>query len=656
VTASTSAVNGSYTLEVKNIATAQYLTSAKIDADSTSTKLTSIDSSLENKEVTITANGSTSTFTITSSTTINDFTTALKNAGLNASYDTTQKRFFISSKESGLSNAFSITTTAVSQDELDGQTALRTAVGYDSMSSANKAVVDSAMKTLRTAAVDSDEYNAALDSLSKASYDTKNAAAQSAATTYAKAKYYSDNYGTYKTAAESDADLKAQYYDENGDLLEGKTDEDYEAAVAKKADEDTVAAMSTWLSGDVGKKAVSDAAISGMTEAEILGTTDSPNLTEAAVNKYYSGGVSGFSGMGVAKEGTSPVEYDAVTQDTIKEDIEQAVRSYASITDRSDSLEDVAGNSVSALSSLGLADVVISDTGAITTVGAATTSNSDDGMAFIAASDSKVLLNGAVLTSSSSTVSANGLSIALTSLTKDNPVTFTVSNDVDSVYNTIKSFLKDYNAVMKEMYTAYNADSASDYSPLTSEQKEAMSDDEVEEWETKIKDSLLRRDSTLDSVMSSMRSAMMSSVTVNGKNYSLSSFGIMTSTDYTEGGLLHIYGDSDDSVYSSYDDKLKAALQDNPEDTAEALAGIFANLRSTMFDKMKAVANTSSTLTFYNDISMKNDISDYESEISDWEDKLADMEDAYYSKFTAMETALAKLQSQSSSVSSLFGS
>jgi flagellar hook-associated protein 2 len=149
---------------------------------------------------------------------------------------------------------------------------------------------------------------------------------------------------------------------------------------------------------------------------------------------------------------------------------------------------------------------------------------------------------------------------------------------------------------------------------------------------------------------------MMSSVTVNGKNYSLSSFGIMTSTDYTEGGLLHIYGDSDDSVYSSYDDKLKAALQDNPEDTAEALAGIFANLRSTMFDKMKAVANTSSTLTFYNDISMKNDISDYESEISDWEDKLADMEDAYYSKFTAMETALAKLQSQSSSVSSLFGS
>ena len=30
--------------------------------------------------------------------------------------------------------------------------------------------------------------------------------------------------------------------------------------------------------------------------------------------------------------------------------------------------------------------------------------------------------------------------------------------------------------------------------------------------------------------------------------YSLSSFGITTSTDYTEGGLLHIYGDEDDEL------------------------------------------------------------------------------------------------------------
>ena len=52
---------------------------------------------------------------------------------------------------------------------------------------------------------------------------------------------------------------------------------------------------------------------------------------------------------------------------------------------------------------------------------------------------------------------------------------------------------------------------------------------------------------------------------------------------------------------------------------------------------------------------MKSDVKSYEEEIEDWEDKLADLEDSYYKKFTAMETALAKLQSQQSSMSGLFG-
>ena len=74
-----------------------------------------------------------------------------------------------------------------------------------------------------------------------------------------------------------------------------------------------------------------------------------------------------------------------------------------------------------------------------------------------------------------------------------------------------------------------------------------------------------------------------------------------------------------------------------------------------MSQKM-AASKYSSALTFYNDIKMKSDVKSYEDEIEDWEDRLAEMEDSYYSKFTAMETALAKLQSQQSSMSSLFSS
>lgn len=278
------------------------------------------------------------------------------------------------------------------------------------------------------------------------------------------------------------------------------------------------------------------------------------------------------------------------------------------------------------------------------------------GMALIEGSDSKIILKGAELTSSSSVVSANGLEISLTGVTKENEsVTFSVTTDTDAIYDSVKSFLKEYNSVMKEMNTLYNADSAKGYEPLTSQEKEAMSDDEVKEWETKIKNSLLRSDSTLGSIINAMRSAMQTTVEYDGGTYALSSLGIMTSTDYTEGGLLHIYGDPDDSVYSAKDDKLKKALEENPDVVIATLTGVFGNLRQTMSDKM-AGSKYSSSMTFYNDIKMKSDVKDYESDIKDWEDKLAEMEDAYYSKFTAMETALAKLQSQQSTMSGLFSS
>lgn len=626
VTANSNAANGSYTMEVKHIATSQYLTGAKLtstdsfDAKSTSSKLVNLDASLLNKEIAITVGGETSNFTITSDTKISDFVSALKNAGLDASYDTVQQRFFISSKDSGVDNAFAITTSSLSTEEIDGRQGIRDAVGYSNMTSANKKIVDDAIVALRTSGVDTDEYNKALDSLAKASYDTKTAAAKASATTYVKAKLYSENYDEYRRKAEESL---------NRDDYE--SDEEYENAVTKKTDTDLTSFVNKQISSDDDtKQAIDEAAFTGKSAADITA------LGDTAVKKYYgeaADAVQDFAGT------------DGVSESSLKEDIRTATESYAGITDRT-----VAADS-SALNAMGLTDITMDSNGVATVSG-----TKPSGFAMIEASDSEIVLNGATLTSSSSTVSANGLTIELTGLTKtDEPVTFSVSNDVDGVYNMIKNALKEYNEIMKEMNTLYNADSAKGYEPLTSEEKEAMTDSDVELWEKKIKDSLLRSDSTLSSVISGMRNAMMTTVQYNGKSYALSSFGIMTSTDYTEGGLLHIYGDADDSTYSSQDDKLKKALEEDPDAVIATLSGVFTNLRDTMSRQM-AGNKVSSALTFYNDIQIKNDLKSYEDEIEEWEDRLADMEDSYYDKFTAMETALAKLQSQQSSLSSLFGS
>lgn len=71
-------------------------------------------------------------------------------------------------------------------------------------------------------------------------------------------------------------------------------------------------------------------------------------------------------------------------------------------------------------------------------------------------------------------------------------------------------------------------DSAKGYEPLTDDEKDALSDSEVEKWEQKIKDSLLRRDESLEKVMNAMTSSMSKGYEVNGKTYYLSNFGIKT--------------------------------------------------------------------------------------------------------------------------------
>lgn len=272
------------------------------------------------------------------------------------------------------------------------------------------------------------------------------------------------------------------------------------------------------------------------------------------------------------------------------------------------------------------------------------------------AENAEIELNGAVFTGESNKFSINGLNITATGVSEK--MTISTSTDVDGIYNMVKDFLKEYNEVMNAMEKAYNAPTSKGYEPLTDDEKDAMSDKEVEKWETKIKDSILRRDDTLRSVMSGMSSHMSKVFEVNGKNYSLASFGIKTAGYFNsaenESYAYHIDGDADDSVSSSNDDQLRKMIEEDPD----AVAGFFTQLATSVYDNLHEKMGTttlSSVYKVYNDKQMQSEYDEYTKTIKKWEDKLKDMEDYYYKKFSAMETALAKLQSQTNSLSSLLG-
>ena len=295
----------------------------------------------------------------------------------------------------------------------------------------------------------------------------------------------------------------------------------------------------------------------------------------------------------------------------------------------------------------------------------------------IKGSDARIVLNGVEYTNSSNNFTINGLNIAVSGVTDvesdvldadgkidfsklrdDTAITLTTAVDSQGIYDKVKDFLTNYNNIINEITKLYNADSAKDYEPLTDDEKDKMSDTEIEKWETKIKDSLLRRDNSLGSLMNAMTSAMSQGITINGKDYSLSSFGIQTlgylNAVKNEQNAYHIDGDEDDENTSDKQDKLMAAITSDPDTVVEFMKQLSTNLYKAI-DKQMTGSDLRTRYSIYNDKELDKQYANYTKTIKEWENKVSDKEDYYYKKFSSMESALAKLQSQTNSLAGLFG-
>lgn len=284
--------------------------------------------------------------------------------------------------------------------------------------------------------------------------------------------------------------------------------------------------------------------------------------------------------------------------------------------------------------------------------------NGTGGATFIHGQNAKITLNGAEYENNTNTFEINGLTITAMQET-DEPVTITTQQDTDGIYDMIKNFLKEYNSIINEMDKLYNADSAKDYEPLSDEEKKNMSESEIEKYEGKIKDSLLRRDSNLSKISTAMKQIMMSGFEVDGEEMHLFDFGIETLSYFSapdnERNAYHIAGDPDDADSSGKDDKLKGLIASDPDKVISFFTQLSQSLYTEMNEQSKSVEGYRSFGSFYDDKKMKSDYDDYKTKIKDLEKKLSDYEDKWYAKFAAMETAMAKMQRNASAVTGLLG-
>ncbi len=721
VEASTSAVTGTQKLKVNKLATAGYLTGGVISAtDSSGSSSTSkVTSSTKLSDITgmgsgtsgsiqITAEGNTTEIQLSADMTVNNLISKLKDAGVNASFDENNQRFFISSKTSGTEHEFSLTANSSA-----GMTAL-SALGLADTSVDNVDNIVTPYKSLVNSYTDADNY---ATSYAKTKYDSDVSSFNSNVSTYLNniksatadkvaataKKTYVDKF--LKTASEKDmASARAELTEAQSDL-----NTKVENNTATDEDKANLAAINSII-GTLGNDTLKlDDAKTFQTSVdnEVNNATSTiESNTKLITDMYKKAGfgsasdstykIDATNGKLVVKDSemakyvgedgvidTSKYTY-SMAEAATQSDASSAINSYktSAKTQYEYAQSMVAASNVvdaynivtasnadktsdtykAALTTLGVTDAtseanIISQKykAALSTLGVQETTGTSAKRVY--AEDSEIELNGAIFTNNTNTYSINGLTITATALTGDNEITISTENDVDGIYDSIKSFISDYNSLIKEIDTAYNAASAKGYEPLTSDEKSAMTDDQIKEWENKIKTSLLRRDSTLNSLSSTMKNDMLKSYTINGKAYSLSSFGISTAGYFSSGenekGVLHIDGDSDDSVSKSNEDKLKAAIASDPDTVVTFFSKLAGDLYSDLGKKMQATS-LSSAFKVYNDKELSKEYSDYTTKISDKETQISTWEDYYYNKFSSMESALASLNSQQSSLSGYF--
>lgn len=258
-------------------------------------------------------------------------------------------------------------------------------------------------------------------------------------------------------------------------------------------------------------------------------------------------------------------------------------------------------------------------------------------------------VNGQTISRSSNSFDLDGVKITLNETT-DSEITLTMTNDATSLKDTIKSFVEDYNAMISLMNGMVTEKVYNDYSPLTDEQRDEMSETEIKNWEEKAKSGVLRADSLLRSISSKLNSTMLG-ISVN--DFSLYSMGI-TSAGYTENGKLQID-----------EEKLQTALETKGNEIMNLFTsaqGIGTALNDVITSATKTSGTKGSRGTLVEVAGVADTTSDTENSIyeqikrtnktiSTLQTRLTNEETRLWNKFTAMETALNSLNTQSSILS-----
>ena len=228
--------------------------------------------------------------------------------------------------------------------------------------------------------------------------------------------------------------------------------------------------------------------------------------------------------------------------------------------------------------------------------------------------------------------------------------TVNIAKDSTTVKDALKKFVESYNKLIDDVYGYIGKSPA----------KDDMSEDEITKWEEKAKQGVLYNDSTVSTVMSQMRSALYTNVTLDdGSKFGIYNLGIKTSSEWSEHGKLQIDENAFDKAFENNEDAIIKLFTDSDTGMMKKLNSVIdgavkssgaANTRGTLVRKAgKADSSVTTDSTIYKEMVKMQD------RLKELQDRYDTKEEYWWKVFTNMETAMADLNSQTSYISSYLG-
>lgn len=259
-------------------------------------------------------------------------------------------------------------------------------------------------------------------------------------------------------------------------------------------------------------------------------------------------------------------------------------------------------------------------------------------------------------------VTIDGVTFEFNSIGEAN---LTGEKDVSKIKEKIVGFVNDYNKLIEKMNTLLMEKRDRNYQPLTDEQKDNMSEEQIKKWNEKVRTGQLAKDMDITNIINKLKYAAQD--VVSGCGINLGNIGITLTKNYDKkAGTLKID-----------DQKLEEALKNDTTEVTKLFTnfpnnsllsesekynaeGILQRMRNVLNEAVRLPSKSSLIKKAGNEnfteSTLAKNIQDYEKKIKELKKEYDKKQQMLYSKYSRYEALLNKYNSQMGSLSQYFGS